>query len=184
MQEIWKDIEGYEGYYQVSNLGRVKSLQTKAYSHIQKKAIVVRREKILKQFPDTKGYLMVDLRKNKTRNTQKVHRLVATAFLPNPDNLPQVNHKDENKINNNVENLEWCTLQYNVNYGTARARMAQKQCKKVFQISQTGEEVNKWNSIKEAAMALDVTVGTITLWCLHNVKSRKYKNYIFKTVKE
>ena len=184
MQEVWKDIAGYEGYYQVSNLGRVKSLQTKAYSHAQKRAIPVMREKILKQFPNTDKYLMVDLRKNRTRNTQKVHRLVAKAFISNENNYPQVNHKDENKQNNCVENLEWCTCQYNTTYGTAKARMAQKMMKKVLQISASGEIVNTWNSIKEAAKDLGVSNDTITLWALHGVKPRKYKNYTFKIVKE
>ena len=184
MQEVWRDIEGYEGYYRVSNLGRVKSLQTKAYSHKEKCAIVVMREKILKQFPNTDKYLMVDLRKDGTRNTQKVHRLVAKAFIPNTNNYPQVNHKDENKQNNTVENLEWCNSQYNNTYGTAKQRMAQKKMKKVIQISASGEAVNEWNSIQEATKDLGVSKNTIALWTLHGVKPRKYKNYTFKTVKE
>ena len=182
--EVWKDVPGYEGYYQVSNLGRVKSLQTRKYSHIKKCPIVVIREMILKPYPNTKQYLLVDLIKDGTRNTQKVHRLVAKAFIPNENKYPQVNHKDENKQNNCVENLEWCTNQYNSTYGTGKSRMAQKQMKKVIQISVSGEIVNKWNSIKEAAEDLKVTRDTITLWTLHGVTPRKYKNYMFKTVKE
>lgn len=184
MTEIWKDIAGYEGYYQISNFGRVKSLQTKAYSHAKKCAVVVLREKILKPYPNTDKYLLVDLNKDGKRNCQKVHRLVAKAFIPNENDYPQVNHKDENKQNNCVENLEWCTCQYNTTYGTAKLRMAQKQMKKVIQISETGEIIRKWNSIKEAAEDLSVTRDTITLWCLHGVRPRKYKNYIFKSVKE
>ena len=184
MQEVWKDVAGYEGYYQVSNLGRVKSLQTKAYSHAQKCAIPVMREKILKPYPDTNKYLIIDLKKDRKRNTQKVHRLVAKAFIPNENNYPQVNHKDENKQNNCVENLEWCTNQYNSTYGTAKERMAEKHKKKVLQISASGEVVNRWNSIKEAAKELGVCNDTITLWCLHGVKPRKYNNYTFQTVKE
>lgn len=184
MQEVWKDIVGYEGYYQVSNLGRVKSLRLKVYSHAQKRAIPVMREKILKQFPNTKKYLNVDLRRNGTRNTQAVHRLVAKAFISNENDYPQVNHKDENKQNNRVDNLEWCTNQYNSTYGTAKQRMAEKMMKKVIQLSASGEIVNTWNSIKEAAKDLGVTNDTITLWTLHGVKPRKYKNYTFKTVKE
>ena len=184
MKEVWKDIRGYEGYYQVSNLGRVKSLQTKKYSHIKKCAIVVMREKILKPHPDTKKYLLVDLKKDGKRNTQKVHRLVAEAFVPNDNNYPQVNHKDENKQNNCVENLEWCTPQYNLEYGTTRKRIAQGHMKKVIQISATGEIINKWDSIEETSKALNVCRNSITLWCLHGVKPRKYKNYTFKLVKE
>lgn len=184
MGKVWKDIAGYEGYYQVSNLGRVKSLQTKAYSHIKKCAIPVKREKILKPYPNTDKYLIVNLNKDGHRNCQKVHRLVAKAFIPNENNYPQVNHKDENKQNNCVENLEWCTNQYNFTYGTAKERMAKKRCKQVLQLSQTDEIIKKWNSVKEAAKDLKVTADTITLWCFHNVKPRKYKNYIFKIVKE
>jgi hypothetical protein len=182
--EVWKDINGYEGFYQVSNLGRVKSLQVKKYSHIQKCAIVVKRDKILKPYPDTKQYLIVDLNKDGDRNCQKVHRLVAKAFIPNENNYPQVNHKDENKQNNRVDNLEWCTNQYNSTYGTAKSRMAQKHKKKVLQISVSGEIVNRWNSIQEAAKDLKVCANSITLWCSRDVTSRKYKNYIFKFAKE
>lgn len=154
------------------------------YSHIQKCAIPVKREKILKPYPNTKGYLCIDLNRGGKRDAQKVHRLVAKAFIPNDNNYPQVNHKDENKHNNCVDNLEWCTNRYNTTYGTAKLRMAQKTMKKVLQISSSGEVANKWNSIKEAAEELKVSRDTITLWCLHNVKSRKYKNYTFKIVKE
>ncbi len=184
MQEVWKDIEGYEGFYQVSNLGRVKSLRTMKYSHIQKCAIHVNREKILKPYPDTKKYLIVDLKRNGKRDTRKVHRLVASAFIANENHYPQVNHKDENKQNNNVENLEWCTAQYNTTYGTAKSRMAEKMRKKVVQVSASGAIVNQWDSMQEAAKDLKVKAGTITLWCLHGVKPRKYKNYTFQTVKE
>ena len=184
MQEVWKDVVGYEGYYQVSNLGRVKSLRVQKYSHKQKRPIVVFREKVLKPFFSTKGYLNIDLKKDGSRKTQPVHRLVAKAFIANENNYPQINHKDENKQNNCVENLEWCTNQYNSTYGTAKQRMAEKMKKKVVQISLTGEIVKNWNSIGEAAEDLKVSRDTITLWCLHGVKPRNYKNYTFKTVKE
>lgn len=110
--EIWKDIKGYEGLYQVSNKGRVKSLN---YRRIGK-------EGILKGRPDKDGYLRIGLYKNKKQKPFYIHRLVAIAFLPNPNNLPQVNHKDENKENNHVENLEWCTSEYNNNYGSRNER--------------------------------------------------------------
>lgn len=110
--EIWKDIDGFEGLYQVSNLGRVKSLPKYTYS---KGYPQLRKEKILK--PGYTGrkrcYATVCLNDGKQ---YKVHRLVAEAFIPNPDNLPIVNHKDENPKNNCVENLEWCTNQHNVKY--------------------------------------------------------------------
>lgn len=110
--EIWKDIEGYEGLYQVSNKGRVKSLNYKRTG----------KEGILSSSPTSSGYLIVNLCKNKKQKPFYIHRLVAKAFLPNPNNLPQVNHKDENKENNTVYNLEWCTAKYNNNYGTHNER--------------------------------------------------------------
>ncbi len=108
MQEIWKDIEGYEKY-QISNLGNVYSKKT---------------HKLLTPKADKKGYLRVAFYENKKNNTFKVHRLVAQAFIPNPLNLPQVNHKDENKSNNTVDNLEWCDNHYNHEYGTREERVS------------------------------------------------------------
>ena len=117
MNEEWRDIEGYEGLYQVSNLGRVRSLNCRGH----KGCIGILTPRL-----DGKGYEMVALYKEgKARNT-KVHRLVAQAFIPNPNNYPQVNHKDENKINNNVSNLEWCTVLYNNCYGTRLKRVSDK----------------------------------------------------------
>ena len=109
MKEEWRDIKGYEGKYQVSNLGRVKSLKDNHGNY---------REKILDIKPNKKGYLRIELSLYGKKKKFQVHRLVAQSFIPNPNNLPEVNHKDENKQNNCVYNLEWCTHQYNSNYGT------------------------------------------------------------------
>lgn len=111
MNEIWKDIDGYEGKYQISNLGRVKSLQrwsgTKFYN----------REYILNNYVNKKnGYVYVYLTKNNKSKNIRLHRLVAQAFIPNPNNYLYINHKDCDRTNNNVENLEWCTASYNVKY--------------------------------------------------------------------
>ena len=114
--EIWKDIEGYEGLYQVSNKGRIKSL-----NRIDSRGRKVN-EKILSSKPNNKGYLRVHLYKNGKRKPFSVHRLVAIAFIPNPNNLLEVNHKDENKENNTVDNLEWCDRKYNANYGSRNER--------------------------------------------------------------
>ena len=111
MKEIWKDIEGYEGLYMVSSLGRIRTTKT---------------QKIRKLVHNPKGYLMVKLCKNGVSKGYSVHRIVCETFIPNPYNLPQVNHKDENKENNNVDNLEWCTNEYNHNYGTRNKRVSEK----------------------------------------------------------
>lgn len=116
VEEIWKDIEGYECKYQVSNLGRIKSLNYNREKQI----------KILKPHIDCGGYLRVGLRKEGKEKIYKMHRLVAQAFLPNPNNYPQINHKDEDKTNNCVSNLEWCTPKYNSNYGTRNERLKGK----------------------------------------------------------
>jgi hypothetical protein len=98
--------------------------------------------------------------------------------------LPIINHKDEDKQNNTVENLEWCTNQYNINYGTTREKISQSHMKKVIQISPSGEIANVWKSVQEAIKDLHVSKSTITRWLLHDGKSRKYKNYTFRFVKE
>ena len=120
--ENWKDIQGYEGFYQVSNLGRIKSLERDVYNY-RGTLINHIEEKILVQSLDRYGYQCVNLYKNGECKKMRVLRLVAEAFIPNPENKPMVNHKNEVKNNNVVENLEWCDAQYNINYGTRTARM-------------------------------------------------------------
>ena len=115
-EEIWKDIEGFEGLYQISDKGRVKSLE-KTYTD-RNGATRHKDEKILNPYPNKRGYMRLQLFGEKRVEWKLVHRLVAEAFLPNPDNLPIINHKDETPFHNNVENLEYCTQKYNVNYGT------------------------------------------------------------------
>lgn len=120
--EIWKDIEGYEGLYQVSNMGNIKRVEHEDYRCRQ--GYRVFKERILKPYISTKGYKRVNLSKNNKKKEVPVHRLVAMAFIENPNNYPQINHKDENKFNNNVDNLEWCTCKYNNNYGTKSQRIS------------------------------------------------------------
>lgn len=144
--EIWKDIEGYEGLYQVSNYGQVRSL------HHEKPII-------LKQHTNIKGYKKVGLSKDGKSKTVSVHRLVAKAFLPNPTDLPMVNHKDENPSNNIVDNLEWCDGSYNVTYATApiRRKMTRNENRNPLKSwigkfdLMTGEIVDVFPSIEDAA---------------------------------
>lgn len=110
--EIWKDIKGYEGLYQVSNLGRVKSLNYLGHHKEMIKKPSLQKKTTMK----SSQYYQTVLYKNGKAKTVTVHRLVAEAFIPNPDNLPQVNHIDHNPLNNKVDNLEWCTAKYNSNH--------------------------------------------------------------------
>lgn len=151
--ENWRDIEGYEGSYQVSDCGRVKSLQRKiTYKDGREKVL---QEKILHNFLSDLGYYHVMLSKNGTPKRYKVHRLVAKAFIPNPNELPIINHRDECKTNNVVENLEWCDQNYNIHYGTMIDRGKEKQLnrsdlsKEVEQYTLDGKLVGTFKSASE-----------------------------------
>lgn len=145
MKEVWKDIQGYEGLYQVSNLGRVKSLNY----HREGK------EKMLSVYKNG-NYLRVTLFKN-TKKTFFVHRLVAEAFITNQKKLPEVNHKDENKENNCVNNLEWCTSLYNANYGNRNNKI-----QKPIICIETGAE---YQNLKEASQITKIYYTNISECC-------------------
>lgn len=135
MQEIWKDVVGFEGLYKVSNLGNVKSLRI---------------GKIL--IPSiNRGYKRITLCKNGNRKNKVIHRIVAEAFLDNHKSLTCVNHKDENKLNNCVENLEWCDIKYNTNYGTCIERRSKNNQKPVNQYDLNMNFIKRYESIKEAS---------------------------------
>ena len=142
--EIWKDIAGYEGLYKVSNKGNVYS--------VERKDSMGRKwgGRTLKPMHDKNGYLTVALYENGLGKNKKIHRLVSEAFLPNPNNYPEVNHIDEVKDNNNVNNLEWCTREYNINHGTSIERSAQARSRKVRAVNVETGEVVKFNSTREA----------------------------------
>lgn len=146
MNEILKDVVGYEGLYVVSNQGNIYSLNYKRTGKVVK----------LKPGIDKDGYLQVSLFKN-GEVKRRIHRLVAEAFIPNPKNLPEINHKDKNRQNNYVNNLEWCTNQYNIDYSLA---------KQVLQYDLSGNLINVWKSTMEIQRCLGFFHGNISKCCL------------------
>ena len=151
--EQWKSITGYEGLYEVSDTGLVRSLKD------GNKRILSSRKR--------RGYLAVDLRRDGKRKTMSVHRLVAAAFIPNPLGLKTVNHRDENKTNNNVSNLEWMTQGDNNRYGTHGLKLLKNLAppKPVRQLDPLGNIVNRFPSIREAARQTGISDGSICEVC-------------------
>ena len=174
--ELWKDVKDYEGLYQVSTLGRVRRLDKYIDVKISNVDKVLKRGKILKPAYDKGGYLRVSLCKNGKKTNFGVHRLVAEAFIPNPLNLPVINHKDEDKTNNYPYNLEWCTVKYNNNYGNHIKNVAEKQSKKVYQYDLKGNLIKEWSSASEAGRN-GFEQANISKCCLS--KSKTHKNFIW-----
>ena len=157
--ETWKAIADYEGIYEVSDLGRVRSLK---YG----------REKILKPGKAAGGYLFVKLYKDGKVEQPKIHRLVAEAFIQNPNNLDTVNHKDEVKTNNTVSNLEWMSIRDNNNYGTHNKRVAEANSKQVQMFDKsTGELLDTFPSTMEAWRVTGIAQSHISSCCLGKLKS-------------
>lgn len=172
MKEIWKDVIGYEGLYQISSLGRLKSN---------------RYGRMIKGNINSYGYLRTIL-SDRNGNIKRVliHRLVAEAFIPNTDNKPQVNHRDENKLNNAVDNLEWVTCKENINWGTSlqkRAktqRLSQSNKKTVLQYDKNGVFINKYISIRDAARVLGIDRTGIQHCCNKRKGFDTYKGSIWR----
>ena len=161
MSEEWTDIKDYEGLYQVSNFGRVKSSYT---------------NRILKPIKHTTGYLGVNLYKNNVSYTKTIHRLVAQAFIPNPENKPEVNHIDEDKTNNMISNLEWVTSKENVNHGTRNERAS-------IPIIATNLKTGKsteFYGVSESARQLGLHTSNITE--VLKGRRRQTGGYIFKYI--
>lgn len=158
-KEVWKKVVGFENY-EVSNLGNVRSITRITYHPRARTGVSTKKGRLLRPFPNHKGYLMVKLYQDGNQKSVSIHRLVATAFINNPLSFPQVNHKDENKQNNCVANLEWCTNDYNVHYGTAIKRKGESirnseahkmysktRCKEVVQTDMNERIIKVWESV-------------------------------------
>lgn len=175
ISELWKDIEGAEGVYQISSKGNIRSLDRWITDKNGKK--IFRKSQPIKphqQYKDGSGYLQAVLRINGKYVHLLVHRLVAKAFIPNPNNLEQVNHIDEDKYNNDVNNLEWISRLDNVRYGTGIDRMAKKHSTPIVQLDMNGNLVKEWRSIRQAM--LSVAGG---IWSAILKDRRIYKEYVW-----
>lgn len=154
---MWKDINGFDGKYQISDSGQIRNSKGK----------------ILKGYINNKGYQMVHLRAKGIDKLVSIHTLVATHYIPNPLNLPQVNHKDEVKVNNNASNLEWCTSEYNVNYGTRNKRVSKTKTNNTYNTKQVVciETGIVYPSTREAERQTGIDNSQISAVCKHK------KNY-------
>lgn len=164
----WRPIKGFDNRYEVSSDGRVAS----------KNYMKSGRRVELKQFKSDNGYMRVGLSNGGKLQTVSVHRLVASAFIPNPDNLPQVNHKNENKSDNRVENLEWCNQNYNNEYGSRPKRVMEhnqnnpkQNCRVVFQYTLDGDFVRVWPSLSEIQRELGFAYTNIQSCCIGKRKT-------------
>ena len=164
-EEIWCPIKGYEGLYEVSDKGRVRSMK-------------FGKERILSPGKLQNGYLRVNFCKNGEKKNLLVHRLVAQAFIPNPDNMTEVNHKDEDKDNNSVQNLEWCDRKYNVNYGNRNQMVSMKLSKPILQYTKSGEFVREWKSTYDVERNLGYFHNSISYCC--NGKNKSAYGYVWK----
>lgn len=152
--EHWKDIPGYEGLYQISDMGNVKKIYKTSPGYIKKPST------------DKDGYQRVMLSKNNTTKNYFVHRLVAIAFVENPCGHPVVNHKDENKSNNCADNLEWCTVKYNTRYNNSHVKRVKKLKKPILQMTLDGKVVARWDSRSDIERSLGYNGSVISACCL------------------
>ena len=192
-KEIWKDIQNFEGYYKVSNMGRVKSLKRTVRRGNNTLTI---KESIMVPTPNSRGYLRVTLSKDGKRKQMFVHRLVMENFVPNSNNYPCINHKDENHINNKLENLEWCTYSYNNTYNDLHHRkmknynyeernkkvdykrineiLMQYRRKIVYQYDLEGNFIKEW---KSGAEPIKAGIATKTIYDCLVGKQKQHKGY-------
>lgn len=156
MEEIWKDVSGTDGKIKVSNLGNFKG-----------------KKGIMKGTIKPCGYMYFNFKKNGKKTTYRAHRIVAETFIPNPDNLPYINHKNGDKLDNRVENLEWCTAQYNTDYSVS---------KPVGQYTLDGEFITEYKSIIEAYRQTGIHFGCIARVCKGKEGRKQAGGYIWKYI--
>lgn len=181
MQEIWKDIKNYEGLYQVSNLGNVRSLNHIRKNGKKENQLYLHKGKILKPAVQNIGYKFVVLSKEGKSKGFRVHRLVAQAFIENPNNYNCINHKDENRLNNCVDNLEWCTIAYNNTYGAKQERhskaMKKKIGRKINQYDLEGNLINTFDCIMDAERFLNKKRAATPIWTCCKGKTKTAYGY-------
>lgn len=172
MQEIWKDVEEFNGVYKISNLGRLKSI-SRTVKH--PKGSCVLKEKFLSQVINKKGYIEFQITYNGKHYSRKAHRLVADAFISNPLSLPQVNHINGDKTDNRVENLEWCNNSKNQRHAV---RIGLRKTMTVLQFDLSGNLINEWKSASDAERVLGIRHNHILEAC--NGKRKTHKGFIWK----
>lgn len=188
MKEEWRTIKGTNDKYSVSNLGNVKRNEhcttVSPTSQHPNGAKSFYKEKEVKGYICNDGYKVVYLTVSSCKRiVKKVHRLVAEAFIPNPNNLPQVNHKDENCLNNSVQNLEWCSAKYNANHGTRKDKLRKASGIKVAQYDLNGNLIRIWDSISQASKSFGTnTTSGIRRVCKQEPGRNTYKGFIWKYV--
>lgn len=165
---MWKPIKGYENLYEVSDMGEIRSLDR--ISPCGKGRCHLFKSKVLTPSSNGKGYTFVRLAKNGINKKHYIHRLVAEAFIDNGNNYPIINHKDENRANNKVDNLEWCTYKYNSNYGNIKNKIANKCSIEIIQIFPDGKE-KAWKSAREVERQLGINHSNITACCKKKTKT-------------
>lgn len=166
--EDWRSVEGFEGLYEVSNYGRVRSVDHYVKCNSGRRLV---KGRLLKVCDRGNGYAFVTMGKDGKQYNVSVHIVVAKAFIPNPNNLPCVNHKDENPRNNCVDNLEWCTYGYNLSYNDLAKRKAVDKRLPILQYSKDGKFIKEWSHAREAAEELGLNKRAIYNCCQGRTKT-------------
>ena len=169
--EIWKDVNGYEGYYKVSNFGKIKSCLRIVKNGLGNADRIIK-SRIIKPYKDNHGYHMVSLSKDGKVKKHKVHRLVAEAFISNPENKPTVNHLNEIKYDNRASNLEWATYKENNDHGGHNERVSKTLSKPIEQLDKNGNKISSFESVREASLATGIHIMNIKSCLAH--KNRTY----------